>query len=99
MQTELELRKKIMRRVYGVYVMRQVMKPSSRFAILTLTLLAIASSVSMPNVIANALHTNDLFTFTLAAISGTKLYVQLGILLAGFVVIWTAIDAIRPRSH
>lgn len=88
-----------MRRVYGIYVMRQAMKPSVRLTAFLVLCIAIASSVSMPNIIANALHSSDLIDFSLVAITSTRFYVQLGVLAAGLLLIWTVFDALRPSSR
>ena len=88
-----------MRRVYGVYVMRKVMQPSVRLTIFLSVLLVVASSVSMPNIIANALHSSNILRFALAAVSSTTVYVQLGVLIAGLILISALVEAVRPRSH
>ncbi len=87
-----------MRRVYGIYIMRMVTKPAVRLAAFLTICLVITSSVSMPNVIANALHSNNLWSFSLAAIAGTKVAVQFGILAALALLVWTIVDAFRTRS-
>ena len=99
MKTEQQITKNIMRRVYGVYFMRQLWKPSTRLAAFFAVFAVVASSVSMPNVIANALHTSNFTAFALSAISNTTIYVQLGVLIAGLIVISTLVEAVRPRSH
>ena len=99
MKTEQQLRKAIMRRVYGIYLMRQAMRPEVRLTAFLSVLLVVASSVSMPNVIANALHTSNFLGFAVAALTGTTVYVQMGILIAGLICISTLVEAIRPRSH
>ncbi len=90
-----------MRRVYGIYLMRTLGKPTVRLGAFAAILLAITSSVSMPNIIHNALHSSNIVGFTLAAVSNTTMYVQLGVLLVGLLLIWTAVDALSApsRSH
>lgn len=98
MKTEQEMNKAIMRRVYSVYFMRQLTRPATRIVAFFAICFAIASSVSMPNVIANAFHSSDITRFTLAALVDTKSAVQLGVLLAGFLIVWTVADMFRPQS-
>lgn len=88
-----------MRRVWGIYLMRQVMKPGTRLTAFLAVCLAIASSVSMPNIIRNALQSHDLVRFSLSAVTSTTFAIQLGVLMAGAILIWTLFDAVRPRSH
>ena len=97
MSTEQALRKKIMRRVYVVYWTRMLLQPKVRFAAALVIVLGIASSVSMPHIIANALHSSDLVGFSVSAVSHTTMFVQLGILLAGLILVSMFVDAVRPR--
>ena len=99
MKTELQMRKSIMRRVYGVYFVRQFSRPVARLAAFFAVCTVVTSSVSMPNVIKNALSSSDLIRFSVAAVSHTSSVVQLGILAAGLLVIWTLADALRPASQ
>lgn len=99
MKTELQMRKAIMRRVYGVYFMRKLTAPGTRVVAFLAICLAVASSVSMPNVIANAFHSSDILNFILTALVNTKSAVQLGVLLAGLLVVWTLVDTFRAPSH
>jgi hypothetical protein len=98
MKTEQQMRKAIMRRVYGVYLMRQLGRPITRVTAFFAICLAITSSVSMPNVIANALHSSDFASFVFTALANTKSAVQLGILLAGLLVVWTFVDIFRTDT-
>jgi hypothetical protein len=98
MKTETQLRKTIMRRVWAIYAMRKLMAPEVRFVAFAAIMAAIVSSVSLPNIIANALRTSDIVTFSLAALSNTTLYIQLGVLTAGLIIIGTLYEAIRPRE-
>lgn len=88
-----------MRRVYGIYLVRQITKPATRLAVFLGVSLVITSSVSLPNIIHNALQSSDLVRFFIAAVSGTTLVVQLGVLLAGLLLVWTIVDAFRTPSH
>ncbi len=100
MKTDAQLRKAIMRRVYVVYWTRFFMQPQTRLAAALAIILGIASSVSLPHIIANALHATDLVGFSISAVFHTTLFVQLGVLTAGLILIWTIIDAISaPFAH
>lgn len=87
-----------MRRVYGVYLMRQFSKPVARLAAFFAICTVVTSSVSMPNVIKNAFASSNILHFLLSAIAHTSSLVQLGLLAAGLLVIWTLVDALQPDS-
>lgn len=102
MVSEQELRKKIMRRVYGVYLFRQVTSVQARIAAFAVLLFALASSVSLPDVIANALHAEGLvgiMRFVVVALTDTTTPVQLSVLGASLLVLWTLADLIRRQTH
>ncbi len=88
-----------MRRVYGVYFMRQLGKPVTRLTAFFAILLAVASSVSMPNVIHNTLHSGNMLAYVLSALAGTKSLVQIGVLLAGLLVVWAVVDIFRAEPQ
>lgn len=88
-----------MRRVYLIYAFRWVAQAKVRLIVLLGILLAIASSVSMPNIISNALHSSDLVGYSIVAVSHTTFYIQLGVLFAGLILIWSVFDAFRLRSE
>ena len=93
------MRKAIMRRVWGIYLMRQLGSPVMRLTAFFAICLAITSSVSMPNVIHNALASSNVLHYALIAVANTRSAVQLGVLLAGLLVVWTLFDAFRERSE
>lgn len=97
MKTERQITKAIMRRVWGIYFMRLLGRPVTRVTAFSAILLAITSSVSMPNIIANASHSSNVLTFVLAAVADTNAAVQLGILFAGMIVAWSVFDIFRSE--
>lgn len=88
-----------MRRVYVIFWTRQLLAPKVRLAAALVIVLAIASSVSVPNIIANAFSSSNLFGYPLVAIAHTTLLVQLGVFAAGLILISTLVDALMPRVH
>jgi hypothetical protein len=98
MKTDAQLKKAIMRRVYVVFWARRLMAPKVRLAAFALIIAAIASTVSLPHIIQNALRSSDLVGFSVAAVSHTTLFVQLGVLLAGVIIIASLVEAVRPRA-
>lgn len=99
MKSESQLRKSIMRRVWGVYLMRRFAAPTTRVIVFLAICLAIASSVSMPNVIENTLHASNALVYVLSALAGTKSFVQLGVIAAGLIAIWSAVDVVRSPEE
>jgi hypothetical protein len=98
MRSDAQITKAIMRRVYFIYGVRWLMQTKVRIIAFLGILLGIASSVSMPNVFANALRSSDLVGFSIAAVSHTTFYIQLGVLFAALIVVASVIEALRPRS-
>lgn len=87
-----------MRRVYGLYIVRQLTSPMVRFAVLATVFFALASSVSLPHVIQNALNVQDIsgfINFAVVAIVGTTFVVQLCVLIAVLLTAWIGIDVVR----
>ena len=56
MQTDNEIRRRIMTRVYWVYAIRQIAKPTVRAIIFLSACLGVTSYVSVKNVIANVVN-------------------------------------------
>jgi hypothetical protein len=87
-----------MRRVWGVYVMRQLTSPALRLGALVVTVVGIVSSVSITHVVSNALATSGLSgfaRFSLYAVTNTTVFVQVLIALAFGIGMWFIIDAVR----
>lgn len=81
MEQEQKLRKKIMRRVFAVYLARVTTTPVAKTAVLLATLGAIVSSVSLKDILANtagAAHAPGSLAFYLAdAFLSTEFLIQL----------------------
>ncbi len=91
-----------MRRVYGVYVTRLIARPAMRIAALGALYFAVASTVSVPHVIANVTHVSGvsgLLTFTLSALLNTQSFVQLAVLVASLIIVWTLADIAKNVSR
>lgn len=102
MVSEQELRKKIMRRVYGVYWLRQVTSVQARIGAFAVLLFALASSVSLPDVVANALHAQGLsgiMHFVVVALTDTTTPVQLSVLGVSLIVLWSFADIVRRQTQ
>lgn len=94
MVSEQELTKKIMRRVYGVYLFRQLTSPAVRTGVLLLAGIIVVSSVSISHVVSNALNIGSIsgfVNFFFVAVAHTTLAVQLSglgaLLILGMVVV------------
>ncbi len=92
-----------MRRVYGVYVMRQLTSPMVRFVALATAFFAIASSVSLPHVVENALNISSVpgfLNFWVVAVANTTLAVQIFVIIAFALALWTVRDLLgRPHAQ
>lgn len=100
--SDAELRTKIMRKVYVMFIMRKLTSPFARVAAFFAIILGLASSVSLPHVIQNALNAHGipaLTNFVLSAMLHTTLSVQLFLFLAAFIVLWSITDLVRKPSH
>lgn len=97
-ETDIRLRRRVMRRVYLTYCTRQVCKPVPRLLVLGVLLLALVGSVSIVNVIANAFNTSGIAgfaNFILAAFLNTDATVQLVAVLSAGMIAWFAYDTAR----
>lgn len=101
MNSEQELRKRIMRSVYTMYIVRKLTSVPVRIAAVLVFLLAIISSVSLPNVIENALQVNGvigLLRFSVVAFLSTTVTVQLTAIASTFIVGWSMVDGFRHKT-
>ncbi len=79
MKTETQLRTYVMRRVYLTYYTREVCKPVPRLAVFVVLALALVGSVSIVNVLVNAMHVQGVGAFVsylVYAFAGTQPVVQ-----------------------
>lgn len=100
MKTQQEIRDKIMRRVWGVYVVRQLTGLQARIFAFAVIVFGIASSVSISHVFSNALHVGlpGIGKFLAVAMLSTSFIVQLFVIAGIFLMIWTVRDLVA-RSH
>jgi hypothetical protein len=100
MHTDNEIRRRIMARVYWVYAIRQIAKPTVRAVVFLSACLAVTSIVSVKHVIANVMgmpSVSRVADFFLSAFVQTEFVVQTAVVLAALVLIWSVIDLIRTR--
>lgn len=101
MNSDSILREKIMRRVWGVYIVRQFTSPALRLGVMGMTAIALVSSVSMKHIVENALATSGLSglaRFSLSAFTDTTVFVQVLLFLAVTLAIWFIVDAVRNAA-
>lgn len=99
MQSEIE--KNVMASVGAIYAGRKLTSITAiRLYVLCASLIAIASLVSVPDVLANLMQISvgDIGTFILAAVLNTKLLVQLAVLVTVIVGAWFVVDILRNPS-
>jgi hypothetical protein len=99
MRTNEEMKSRIMRRVWGVYVVRKLTQPAIRLGVFISACIILAGSVSVPDVFANAFHVTTLeglVSFTLAAFTSTSTLVQVAVI-AGTIVALSSITDFAKR--
>lgn len=98
MKTEAQMRSFVMRRVYLTYCYRQVCKPVPRLAIFMVLGLALVGSVSIVNVVSNALNTTSVWglaNFAFIAFMSTDVVVQVLSVGLAAMIGWAALDTAR----
>ena len=98
MKTNEEMKKVVMRRVWGIYLLRQLMRPAVRLSVFAVAVFAFAGYVSVSSVLQNAYSKGgliDLFDFALSAFLNTEVLVQLSILVIGLILVSSIIDLAR----
>lgn len=99
METLSPLQKRVMRRVYAVYMWRQIARPRTLKAfVLASALASLTSLVSLPNVVANM--PGDpvrVMNFLAAAFVSTEMAVQLLSVLMLAVGVWFVRDVLTPQ--
>lgn len=84
MEREQELTQKIMRRVHTLYVLRQALRPRTRYFGLGIIALLITASVSLKDIAANALSAASsyerFFYYVADALVTTEVFVQVAML-------------------
>lgn len=98
MHTDHELRGKIMRRIWAVYVLRKVTSPVLRLGLLGGALLILGQVISVKDVFENAIHTSGLSGFArflYSAFATTEGSVLALTLLAMALAVWFIADQVR----
>ena len=101
MRTNEEIRGRIMRSVYAVYIMRQVGQPIVRAVLFTAVFLSALSFVSVPHVFTNAAQVDSitgLIAFFISAFLKTEFFVQVAAFLASAVILWSVSDMLKHLS-
>jgi len=84
MQENTKLTKKIMRRVFALYVLRQALRPRTRYAGLGIIALIIVASVSLKDIAVNAFSAASsyerFFYYVADALVTTEVFVQVALL-------------------
>ncbi|MEK9177364.1 MAG: hypothetical protein AAB923_03645 [Patescibacteria group bacterium] len=102
MQTDQQMRSRIMARVYWIYAIRQIAQPTVRAILFLSACLAVTSLVSVQNVIANVAGMSSVSRVTdffLSAFAQAELFVQAPLVLAALILIWSAVDLVRVRTQ
>ena len=98
MKTDAQIRAHVMRRVYAMYWGRQLKKPAPRIALVGVLAFGLASSVSIVNIVLNALSVGgvaELAAFFVSAFAGTTAGVQAMTLALVGSVGWFISDALH----
>lgn len=98
MKTEPQLRAYVMRRVYLMYYGRAISRPLPRLALLVGLALVFVGSVSVVNVVANALSTDGLYgfaNFVIDAFVTTTPLVQLVSVGIAAMLAWFVVDTAK----
>lgn len=103
MITNQELTKRIMRRVYMVYALRQVTRPVVRAALVMTLIVASLSFVSVSNIIMNigsVASLSGFITFIASAFLETEFFVQFAALGVAAIGLWSIVDMMkRTGTH
>lgn len=98
MKTDYEIRKNIMRRVWMMYILRQVTSPALRGGALLGALFVLTQVVSVRDIVANALGTSGvqgLMNLAYSAITTTESGVLTLTILAVLLIGWFVVDQVR----
>ena len=98
----IQLKKRIMRRVYVISFLKRVFHPFIlKGAVLVVLIIVGSVLVSVPNVIANmvsAVKAGSFFSFAINTILQTEVLVQIVFLNSLVLVAWLIVDAVRSFS-
>lgn len=101
MKTDSQITKNIMRRVYGVYVLRQLSHPAVRIGALLALTLALRELIWVSSVVENISKKSDIVEFLnygFSAFIGTEFIVQLVVLAGVFIFAYSIKDMFGFRQ-
>lgn len=101
MKTDSQITKNIMRRVYGVYAVRQLSRPAVRIGALLLLTLTLRELVWVTSVLQNISQKTDIVEFIsygFSAFLGTEFIVQLVVLAGAFIFAYSIKDLFGFRQ-
>lgn len=102
MMSDQELKNTIMRRVWGMYLLRQLTSPAMRLGVFAVALFALVSSVSFTHVFKNVLNVSSFpgfVNFWLVAVAHTTAIVQIFGTIALALMLWTVRDIFVRTSQ
>ncbi len=103
MKTDIQIRRHVMLRIYAVYALRAVLKPAPRAAVFITLMLSLFASVSVVDVVANAINAaptpEALLVFLLAAVQNTSPVVYALAAALGVWVAWFAVDRAQAPAN
>jgi hypothetical protein len=100
MKTEKQLTDAIMRRVYGVYILRQISQPAVRIGSLLLLALALRELVWVSAIFDTIARKTDIVDFAhyaVSAFAGTEFTVQIVLILGAAIVAFSLKDVVGFR--
>ena len=99
MSRDADIRRYVMRRVYAMYYLRQISRPTPRFVALFGLAVGLVGSVSVANVISNVSHKTgsvvDFAQYVGYAVVGTEVSVQVMLLGIAALVAWFVVDSAK----
>lgn len=106
METDNKIRGRVMRRVWGVYMLRTCMRAEARVAAFTALVLGVASFVSVGDIVSNTVSASSSFNqftaYAMSALTTTEIGVQLSLIFALFLCALFVRDAMvligTPRT-
>lgn len=101
MKSDSQITQNIMRRVYGVYTLRQLSRPAVRIAALVFLALTLRELVWVSSVFENISKKTDIiefFSYGFSAFIGTEFIVQLVVLAGAFIFAYSVKDLFGFRQ-
>ncbi len=99
MRTDADIRRYVMRRVYAMYYLRQLARPTPRFVALFGLAAGLVGSVSVANIISNISHKTasvvDFAQYVGYAVVDTEVPVQIMLMAITALVVWFVVDSAK----